>query len=241
MLPVSIIRKIILFSFIFFFFPTFSQLSYNKTDVIHFKSTKDEYFSTIAYKLPFRGANFKFYGTLKYHIFGRAFAGKQVHNTLIEAFYQTKKNQPDVQFKILKTSGKKFGLIIPENKRNNGFYAVFMTPLNIGNRHMNYYYRTGIFRAFHMYDKDGFCNLNNKIVIDFESTAEHILNLDYAANWYGLRIKKVILSRFLLDNLYQTESGKLLKEREVYFPKFLSRKMNRKYDDLYYIEFEFAD
>jgi hypothetical protein len=234
-------RKFVLLSGVFVFFPGFAQLSYNRNEVIHYKPDVNNYFSTIAYKIPFRGDNYKFYGTLSYHIFGRAFASRQVHNTLVEAFRMSETDCPDVEFKMLKSSGKRFGRIIPDHKNKNGFYAVFMTPLSVGNTPMQHYFVSGVMRMFVVYDQNGKCNLNERIEIDFESTAEHLLNLDNAAKMYGLRLKKVILSRFLLDDLYKSESGKQLLERDIYFPKYLSRKLNRKYDDLYYVEFDFRE
>jgi hypothetical protein len=224
---------------IFIIHTGFSQLSYNRPEVMNYKPTNTNYFSTIAYKIPFRGDNYKFYGTFSYHILGRAFAGKQVHNTIVAAYRLAEDNCPNVEFKVLKSSGNTSGRIVPSDKHKNGFYAVFMTPLLVGNKPMKHYCITGFFRFFVRYDKEGSCSLNKSIEIDFESTAQHLLNLDNAAKIYGLCVKKVIISRFLLDDIYTTESGKFLKEREIYFPKFLSRKVNRKFDDLYYVEFGF--
>ncbi len=233
--------KLILLLIIFLFFPGFSQLSYNRPEVMHYKPAAGNAFSRIAYKIPFRGENYKFYGTISYHIYGRAFAGKQVHNAMVEAFQLSESDCPGVHFKLLKCSGKKDGLIVPEDEKKNGFYAIFMTPLKMCNHPMKNYFITGIGRFFVNYDQFGKCTATENVVIDFESTAEHLINLDDAAAMYGLRIKKVIISRFLQDELFETDNGEKLKQRDIYFPKYLSKKINKKFDDLFYVEFDFQE
>jgi penicillin-insensitive murein endopeptidase len=233
--------KLILLLGLLLFFPGFSQLSYNRPEVMHYKPAVGNSFSMIAYKIPYRGENYKFFGTVSYHIRGRAFAGKQVHNAMVEAFQLSESDCPGVHFKLLKCSGRKEGLIVPEDQKNNGFYAIFMTPLKIEERPMKHYFITGIGRVFVSYDRAGKCESSDRVNIDFESTAEHLINLDDAANMYGLRLKKVIISRYLQDELFATECGEKLKQRDIYFPKYLSKKINKKYDDLFYVEFDFQD
>ena len=214
-----------------------SQLSYNPDEPEIFIESNNSYVSIIAYKLPFRGENYKFYGTLSYHIYGRAYTGCKVHNTIVEAFHFSEQNCKGANFKILKSSRRKAGKIIPDHCQKNGHSVNFMTPLLKKNTALKYYYRTGLFRMFIRFDKNGRSKLNNNIIIDFENTAQYIINLDKAAHIYGLRIKKIIFNRFLLDDLFTCASGAELKSRDIYFAKYLSDKVNRKYDDLFYVEF----
>ena len=217
-----------------------SQLScenYEPVVIETFNESNSGYVSLIAYKLPFRGKNYKFYGTLSYHIYGRAYAGCKVHNAIVESYHFSELNCKDANFRILKSSRRKDGKIIPDHSRKNGYSVNFMTPLLKKNTALKYYYRTGLLRIFIRFDKNGRSKLNTDIIIDFENTARYIINLDKAAHIYGLRIKKIIFNRFLLDDLFASASGAELKARDIYFAKYLSSKVNRKYDDLFYVEF----
>ena len=217
-----------------------SQLSYEnyEADVIEtFIESNSGYVSLIAYKLPFRGENYKFYGTLSYHICGRAYAGCKVHNAVVEAYHLSEQNCKGAFFKILKSSRRKDGKLIPNHNRKNGKYIDFMAPMVKKGKPLKYYYRTGLLRLFIRFDKNGRSKLNKDIMIDFESMAQYIINLENAAYIYGLRIKKIIFNRFLLDDLYASPSGAELKAKDIYFAKYLSEKVNRKYDDLFYVEF----
>jgi len=227
---------VLLFSFIFQG-QILSQLSYQSVDPDIYDKSDNEYVSLIAYKLPFRGENYKFYGTLSYHIYGRAFVGCKVHNTVIEAYHLSEQTCIETSFKILKSSRRKNGRIIKNHSKKNGHHIIFMTPMLKKKKPIKHYYRTGIFRVFKRFDKSGNSKQNKKVEIDFENMAKHIINLDVSAKMYGLRIKKIIFNRFFLDELYSCPSGQKLKERDIYFAKFLSEKVNRKYDDLFYVEF----
>ncbi len=214
-----------------------SQLSYESYEPETFIKSNNDYVSLIAYKLPFRGENYKFYGTLSYHIYGRAYVGCKVHNTVVEAYHLSEQNCKGANFKMLKSSKRKAGKILPFHNRKNGKFVVFMTPLVKKGIPLKYYYRTGLFRPFIRFDKRGRSKLNKDITIDFERLARYIINLDNAAQIYGLKIKKIVLNRFLLDDLYTCPSGAELEARGIYFPKFLSEKVNKMYDDLFYVEF----
>jgi len=214
----------------------FSQLSYHSNEPV-FNLQSELYVSNIAYKLPFRGENYKFYGTLSYHIYGKAYASCDVHNAIVEAFNLCDRSECDAKFKILKSSRRKNGKLLPLHSKKNGRYTDFMTPLLKNGEPIKAYYRTGLFRFFTYYNTDGVLKSNDKVEIDFENMALFIINLDNASEMYGLRIKKIIFNRFLLDELFSTSLGEELKSRDIYFAKFLSDKVNRKYDDIFYVEF----
>lgn len=219
----------------------FTQLSYQSNEPVFNIVSKEKYVSDIAYKLPFRGENYKFYGTLSYHIYGKAYTSCDVHNTVVEAFHLCERTKCEANFKILKSSRRKNGRVISSNSKKNGRYTDFMTPLLKKGEPVKFYYRTGLFRFFLNYDDGGIQRTNKKIEIDFENLALFFIYLDDASGMYGLKIKKVIFNRFLLDELFSTSLGEELKSRNIYFAKFLSDKVNRKYDDLFYVEFERKD
>jgi len=76
------------------------------------------------------------------------------------------------------------------------------------------------------------------VSINFENTAKEILAINKAANLKGWKIKKVILKIELLDDLFKTESGKILKSKNIYFAKHLTKKVNEIHDDHFHIDFE---
>ncbi len=214
----ALIFSLVLFS-LFFNAELKSQLSYETYKPEIFIKSNNEYVSLIAYKLPFRGENYKFYGTLSYHISGRAYVACKVHNTIVEAYHLSEQNCKWAYFKLLKGSKRKAGKLLPFHNRKNGKYIEFMTPLEKKGIPLKYYYRTGLFRSLIQFDKTGRSTLNKDIRLDFERLARYIINLDNAAHMYGLRIKKIIFNRFLLKELYASPSGAELKARDLYFPK----------------------
>ncbi len=215
-----------------------SQLSFLALYVDDFSTTEEEYISNTAYKIPFRGENYKFYGTLSYHVFGKAYAEWKVHNAIIESFKLSENNCSNVHFKILKSTSRSSGKLLPYVERKNGYNADFICPILKNDVPVKYYYRTRLLRFFIRYNSKGQSKRNKKIKIDFDAMTQYIINLDDASKLYGLRIKRVVFDRRLLKQLYNSKSGKELKKREIYFAKYLSKKVNRKYDDLFHVDFE---
>ncbi len=219
----------------FFFFPfiTFSQISYEKSVSLK----KNTVISDIAYKLPYRGDNFKFYGTFSFHIYGRAFVNNRVYNAFTEAQYISEKNIPNVKFRILKASMKKNERLNPKNQRLCGNKIVFMTPMKKCEQAVKYYYRTGLFRFFYVFDNSGTAKRAKNLKIDFDATAVLLKNLDDTGRLFGIKIKAVTIKRAFIKHLINTPAGKELEKRNIRFVKYLSKKMNRKYEELFLVEF----
>ncbi len=229
-----LMKKQFIFYFVLCIVTTHSsaQLSYEKKERIRITNTR---ISDIAYKLPYRGENYKFYGTLKFHIYGKAFVNNGVYNSFIEAQHLSKYNLPDIYIRLLKSSGKKSGYLDKNKISVCGNRIVFMTPMKKKGNPVRYYYRTGIFRMFYCFDASG---KTKRLNIDFESLAQYLINLDDAAHYFGLKINTVTIKREFIKALYKTSSGEELKQREMRFVKYLSRKMNKKYEELFLVEFE---
>ncbi len=213
---------------------TFAQMSYTKPITINRKQE----ISDIAYKLPYRGDNYKFYGTFSFHVFGRAFVNNKVYNSFTEAQHLSKQNLANVQIRILKCSGKKFGRLNPYNSKICGNQIVFMTPMKKKGKPLRFYYRTGLFRRFFRFSKNGTAKNFSSLSVDFETTAKYLINLDDAARFYGMQIKAVTIKHSFIKCLYETNYGKELKKRKIRFVKYLSRKINRRYEELFLVEFE---
>jgi len=230
-------KKQIIFYFILCITAThsFGQLSYREKENIRL-NTK---ISDIAYKLPYRGTNYKFYGTIKFHISGKAFVNNGVYNSFIEAQHFSKYNLPDIYIRLLKGSGNKSGYLDKNKLSVCGNRIVFMTPMTKGGQPVKYYYRTGLFRIFYRFDSSG-KSKKRCLNIDFESLAQYLINLDNAAHYFGLKVNTVTIKREFIKTLYETSSGKDLQQRKMRFIKYLSRKMNKKYEELFLVEFDSA-
>ena len=231
--------RLFVFSFLFVFPVTFfAQLGFYPVKLENFNFEEKSSPSLIAYKIPFRGDNYKFYGTITYHVFEKAYADCNVHNAIVESFKVSENNCPETHFKILKASKRRSGKLLPYVEKKSGFNADFMTPMKKNGKEMKFYYRTGLFGHFKNFDSEGFSKSNKKINLDFDSMAQYIINLENSANLYGLRIKRIVFNRHYLKKLYASKSGEELKKKNIYFAKYLSRKVNRKYDDLFHVDFE---
>jgi len=55
----------------------------------------------------------------------------------------------------------------------------------------------------------------------------------------NMYIKKVLLKINLKDDFYKSHSGKLVKEKEIYFAKYLPPIIDNQHDDHYHIDFGF--
>lgn len=228
---------LVLYSFAFPLF-AFSQLGSSRINLKKLNINENTYRSLIAYKLPFRGENYKFYGNVSYHILGTAYADCKVHNAIVESFKISEENCSEVNFKILKGTRRRAGRLLPYVERKNGFNADFMSPMLKEGIPLKYYYRTGLLRRFIKFDSNGNSRANKKISLDFDAMAQYIINLDNASHFYGLKIKRIVFNRHYIKLLYKSKSGEELKRRDIYFAKYLSRKVNKKYDDLFHVDFE---
>jgi len=88
------------------------------------------------------------------------------------------------------------------------------------------------------FKSSGKANINKKVEIDFNTMAQHIINLDIAARKNGIRIRKVIFKINLKDGLFRSKVGKELKKRNIYFVRKLSSRIDKLHDDHYHVDFE---
>ncbi|NOZ34413.1 MAG: hypothetical protein GXO80_03835 [Chlorobi bacterium] len=169
---------------------TFAQLSYRAPVSVTQKTS----ISNIAYKLPYRGENYKFYGTLKFHISGKAYVNNKVYNSFIEAQHLSEQNLNSATIRLLKASGKKYGYLNPHKESVCGNRLVFLCPMTKKEKPLKFYYRTGLFRYFYRFNSSGISK-SGRLCIDFETLARYLLNLDNAANFFGLQIRSVTIKR----------------------------------------------
>lgn len=187
--------------------------------------------------LPRKGANYVYGSFFSYYLLGRAYVHSRVYKTIIDTYNELHILYPEKKFYILECSRKEGGKMFPHRTHQNGLSVDFFSPLVKNNKSKHYKFM-GLFRyAFNFNDK-GTLLLNPNVSIDFNTMARHIMLLDKNARKNGMRIKKVIFNTKLKAQLFQTENGKILKLKHIYFAKNLSPLLNKLHDDHYHVDFE---
>jgi len=146
-----------------------------------------------AYLFSYSGNNFKYFSWLSYYAMDNGYIHSKVHNALIDAYQICEKTCPNTQFKVMECANKKGGKMRLHRTHQNGMSVDFMVPKIKNNRQYKLYDQLGLFHYLLNFTKDGKLKNNEKVSIDFETTAKHILALDDAAKKNGLVIKRVIL------------------------------------------------
>lgn len=191
-----------------------------------------------AYKIPYKGENYKYFSSFSYFILGRGYLHSKAFNTVIDTYKEFENLAPGQKFKIMECSKQKGGKLFPHRTHQNGLSVDFMTPLVKGKNQKRLYDNIGIFRYGINFNNSGVLKINKKVEIDFDTMARHILILDDMARRNGLSIKKVIFKIELKQELFNTVYGHKLKNRGIYFAQHLPEKINNLHDDHYHIDFE---
>ena len=137
----------------------------------------------------------------------------------------------------MECSKRKGSKMWPHRTHQNGTSIDFGVPLTKNGRPYHFDQHFGIFHYLMAFNENGRNKLRKKVTIDFETLAQHILELDKQARKRGLYVKKVILKINLKDDLFQTESGKLLKQKGIYFAQALPKTIDNVHDDHYHVDF----
>ena len=191
-----------------------------------------------AYKLPYKGENFKYFSPFSYFILNRSFVNSNVYQTILDTYKQCEKDCPNIKFRLMECSKRKGGKMFPHITHQTGLSVDFMTPLIKSGKQKRFYDRIGIYRYLMNFDTNGRSKINRSVEIDFNTMAKHIITLEKAARNNGLRIKKVIFKINLKDNLFKSKEGKKLKKYNLYFVRNLPEHLDKLHDDHYHIDFE---
>lgn len=234
----KLFRTIILFTLLIgFTIPAIPQFFYKNSGVSTSTGTVSMGQLKNAYKLSYKGDNYKFYSRFVYYVLGRSYLHSTVHKIVNETYKQLAKQNKGYTYRIMDCSSKKGGKLFPHHTHQNGTSIDFMTPLLKKGKSYTFFDKIGILRYALEFDTQGKCTLNKNIQIDFNAVAQHIIMLDKIAQKNSYRIKKVILETNLKDELFATRYGSELKRRNIYFVKSLPRSINRLHDDHYHIDF----
>lgn len=188
--------------------------------------------------IPFEGSNYSYFDASSY-LGGRAFTHSKVAQITINAYTALEKQGVSRKFKVMELSRKNGGKLFPHRTHQNGLSADYMMPLE---KEGKPYYELDNQGASHYlldFDKSGTFSEDSQVVIDFDTAAKHILELERQARKLGMRIEKVIFNTFLKDELFATPNGKKLKQSGIYITQNLSPLINDLHDDHYHVDFTF--
>lgn len=190
--------------------------------------------------IPFTGKNFHYFDTNSY-LLGRAFAHKDVVETLLDVYALLDSLVPDREFCVMESANEHGGKLFPHRTHQNGMSIDLMMPKTSKGRPDYSLDGLGAHHYLLEFDKEGYSKENSQIKIDFNTIALHILLLDKRAREHDLKINKVIINTDLKDELFATEHGKELKKSGIYIVQNLTKIINDIHDDHYHIDFEIVN
>ncbi len=185
--------------------------------------------------LPYYGKNYRYFSPLSYYILNRGYVHHRVHKVLLEAYATCETTCPEVRFRLMECANKHGGAMWPHRTHQVGLSADFMVPKLRNGRPHRQLDQLGIWHYALSFNEHG--QLSDRVKIDFETMAKHLLALDDAARANGLSVRKVILKLDLKDDFFATQSGQEVKRRGIYFARSLPPLVNELHDDHYHVDF----
>jgi len=149
--------------------------------------------------LPYKGANFHYFSWISYYIMDNAYVHSSVHAALLDAYKTCEQTCPGREFILMECTKKGGGRMLLHWSHQNGTSVDFMTPVKRGDDHNLWPNKAGLFHYLFGFNQKGQFRLGNKIEIDFETMARHLIALDDAAMKNGLHIRKVLFHTDLHD------------------------------------------
>ena len=190
-------------------------------------------------KFPRKGNNYKYFSKITYFLKNRAWVNASVLDIAIEAYKECEVTMSKRKFLLMECSHKNGGKMWPHKTHQNGTSIDFASPLKKNNKPYHGDQWKGLFHYAMQFDDFGRFKRNKNISIDFEAMGKHILALDKAAKKRNMYIKKVLFKINLKNVFFKTKSGKKVKEKGIYFYKYLPKLIDNVHDDHYHIDFAF--
>lgn len=183
-------------------------------------------------RLPAHGPNFVAYGTGP-ELAGRTYVHTKVKDVVVEAYRMLEQDLPHKVFKYAETGFKEGGQFRPHKTHRNGLSVDFIVPVkdksgksvHLPTHPLNKYGYGIEFSAMGKFDE---------YTIDYEALAAHIVALHKAARKHGVGIWRVIFDPALVANLYNTKSGKYIKNN-IEIP---SKASWVRHDKHYHVDFQ---
>ena len=185
-------------------------------------------------RLPSRGDGFATYSRLGSFL-GRTATHHRVRDAMLDAYAAIHAEHPEVTLIYGETGWPSGGRFRPHRTHQNGLSVDFMVPvLRAGEPAVLPTHPLNTWGYGVDFDDDG---RNGNLTIDFETLAEHLHQLDLAAQANGLAIEVVILAPSLQDELAATERGTDIAQRL----RFSRNPSWVRHDDHYHVDFRLTD
>ncbi len=194
-----------------------------------------------AWLMPWSGKNFGYFSWWSYFVIDNAYIHSDVYKIALEAYETCETTCPNTFFRTMECGNTNGGKMTFHNTHQNGLGIDFMIPkLNSEGVQTQWLDRIGMWHYLLEFDTYGKNQIFGSIQLDLETMAKHILALDDAAKKRNMSIHKIILRTELLDDFFNTPSGKKVKERGIYFMPRLYPLANKVHDDHYHVDFKKA-
>lgn len=187
--------------------------------------------------LPFKNDAFCYFDKYSY-LQGRCFMHSKVAKIVSKGFEEMHAKHPDRTFYLMETCKKEGGKLEPHRTHQNGLSVDVMLPKLKNNMPFSDLDSIGTMHYFLKFNNQGELIEDTTIQIDFELVAQQILAFYNAAITEHVSIEKVIIKMEYKKLLFETPTGKLLKQKNIYFAKYLDPMVNEIHDDHFHIDFK---
>lgn len=183
------------------------------------------------WQLPTAGRNFSTHWTTG-RMLGRSYVHSTVHEVVLDAYSALEKTLPDTVFVYGETGRKSGGEFKPHKTHRNGLSVDFMVPVR--NR-----FGESVPLPSSVFNKWGYdleFDANGRLddlSIDFTAIAEHLYQLDVAAQRAGIGIWRVIFDPGLQPYLRASPRWSYLEENL----QFSKRRSWVRHDEHYHVDF----
>ena len=201
-------------------------------DVSRCYGTTDKGAITGAVSLPAKGDNFESYSSVA-EILGRAYVHSTVARIVIDAYADLETALPNRVFKYGETGAEFGGKFKPHKTHQNGLSVDFFVPVVDENG-------VSVHLSTHMFNRYGYDiefddkGQYEKLHIDYESLAAHIVALDKNAKKNKVGVWRVIFDPTLQPFLFKTSHADYLQKHV----NFVKTKSWVRHDEHFHIDFE---
>ena len=207
---------------------------------------------TNAWLMPYSGKNFKYFSFISYYLADNAYVNDKVCRAVTEAYKICETTSPGIEFRLMEGSNYEGGPMVWHRTHQTGVSIDFMIPKSRNGKQFTLLDHWGYLHYLLSFDDEGKLKPQHNIpviskllnsmtdgsMLDFESSASHILALDDACKKEGVSIRKVIIKLEYKEKLFKTPAGKKLLARGIPFATRISKITNALHDDHYHIDFK---
>ena len=184
-----------------------------------------------AVKLPEHGRNFEVYSSLGAAA-GRTYVHTTVRDIVVVAYASMWRAAPGVWFVYGESGRAGGGRFWPHRTHQNGLSVDFMMPVRDERNRPATFPRTLLNEFGYALEFDDLGRTGN-LQIDFGAVAEHLYQLDLAAQRHGTGLALVIFDDRYLPLLFATARGEYLRTRV----HFMKGKPWIRHDEHYHVDF----